>query len=317
MIAANETGFALLHLVARAADGTRPLATRAACADLWLRLVDHFDVIACTLMPDHVHLFARVAPDGALRTFAQILSAFRARAVQDAAYECARFEWEPLPVPGEVRRDPRHIARTIRYVHLNPCRDALCDDPLEWEWSTHRDWTGAVARSCIDVRRWGRAVGRAPSAVESWLHEYVCADSSVKRYRPLADPRRYLVALSPDASLSTLGESVARTMRSPRSAPSAFGLHERRLYLLSAAKWTSYRATVLAEPLGCHPGSVRRFLQGVRAARVAESAPGAAAPNRYCMSVAEARAMALTIADERLRWNALSSQLGSGGSLRR
>jgi len=314
MSAVTESGFVLLHLVARAADGARPLATRIACADLWSRLVGHFDVIACTLMPDHVHLFARVAPDGALRSFAQILSAFRARAVGD---ECASFEWEPLPAPGEVRRDPRHIARTIRYVHLNPCRDALCDDPLEWEWSTHRDWTGAVARSCIDVRRWSRALGRSPSAVESWLHEYVCADTSVKRYRPLADPRRYLLASPPDASLSTLGESVTRTLRSPCSAPNAFRLSERRLYLLSATKWTSYRATVLAEPLGCHPGSVRRFLQGVRAAREVENGQGAATPNRFRMSLAEARAMALMIADERLRWNGLSSQFGRGGSLRR
>ena len=309
MTAADEAGFALLHLVARAADGARPLAARAACADLWHHLADHFDVIACTLMPDHVHLFARVAADGALRTFAQILSAFRARAVQDEAYECARFAWEPLPAPGEVRRDPRHIARTIRYVHLNPCRDALCDDPLEWEWSTHRDWTGGIAVPCVDVRRWSRVLGRSPSTVESWLHEYVCADGSVKRYRPLADRRRYLVASSPDASLSTLGESVTRTLRSPRSTADAFGVPERRLYLLSAAKWTRYPATVLAEPLACHPGSIRRFLQGVRAAVQVENGPAAAAPNRFRMSVAEARAMALTIADTRLRWDGLSAAL--------
>lgn len=309
MTAAAESGFELLHLVARAADGARPLAARRACADLWSRLVAHFDVIACTLMPDHVHLFARVAPERALRTFAQILSAFRARAIRDRGYGVDAFEWEPLPAPGRVRRDSRHIARTIRYIHLNPCRDALCDDPFEWEWSTHRDWTGAVASSCVDVRRWGRVLGRAPSAVESWLHEYACADPSVKRYRPLADPRRYLAVSPPDASLSMLADSVTRALRSPRSAPATFELAERRLYLLSAAKWTRYRAIELARAIGSHPASVRRFLQGVRGATQVENGAGATASSRFRMSGEEARAIALTIADERLRWNGLSSTL--------
>ncbi|MBW7924895.1 MAG: hypothetical protein H3C59_09140 [Burkholderiaceae bacterium] len=222
------------------------MAGRRACADLWPRLVAHFDVIACALMPDHVHLFARAAPEGALRAFAQILGAFRARAIRDKAYRVGAFEWESLPAPGKVRRDPRHIGRAIR---------------------------------------------------------------SVKRYRPLADPRRYFVVSPPDASLSMLADSVTRALRSPRSAPVTFDLAERRLYLLSAAKWTRYRATELARSIGSHPASVRRFLQGVHGAMQVENDAGAAAPSRFRMSGGEARAIALMITDERLRWNGLSSAL--------
>lgn len=181
MNADNGSGIELLHLVARAAEGARPLRARSACADLWSRLGVRFDVVACALMPDHVHLFARVERAGALRIFAQILWSFRARAARRAAHDCTSFEWEPLPQPERVRRDPRHVARTIRYIHLNPCRDALCDDPLEWEWSTHRDWVGAIARPCVDVSRWGRALGRPPATIAEWMHEYVCSDASCAR----------------------------------------------------------------------------------------------------------------------------------------
>ncbi len=306
MGAVTDSGFELLHLVARAAGGARPLAARAACADLWSRLVAHHDVAACALMPDHVHLFARIAPERASRTFAQILSAFRARVIRRTAeHDCTPFRWEPLPMPARVNRDPRHVARTIRYIQLNPCRASLCDDPLEWEWSTHRDWTGAVAHPVVDVRRWGRVLGRTPAAADRWLHEYVCTDAAVRRYRPLADPREYLGACPPDASLAMLAGAVARVLRSPHSQPIAFDLPERRLYLLSASKWTGYRAPELARSIGCHPGSVRRFF---RRAPEDPQVPNGATP-RYHMGEQEARAIALTLADDRLRWNAMSSRL--------
>lgn len=330
MNVANDAEIELLHLVARAAQGARPLRSRAACADLWSRLGSRFEVIACALMPDHVHLLARVARERALRTFSQILSSFRARAAREPSHDCADFEWEPLPLPEKVRADPRHLARTIRYIHLNPCRDALCDDPLEWEWSTHRDWTGAVVRGCVDVRRWSRVIGRPPATSAAWMHDYVCSDASVRRHRPLADPRPYLGHHSADASLAMIAASVAGVMRSASLLPVEFALAERRLYLLSAARWTKYRAPEIARSIGCHPTSVRRVLHAAgpdhrfdevarKSAMSGQSrrsmlAPRLDAPGKEpaargvpAMNRDELRAMALTLADGRLRWEMYSS----------
>lgn len=252
----------LLHLVARAADGARPLRTRAACADLWQRLGARFDVIACVLMPDHVHLLARVQRALATRAFAQLLSSFRARS--GIAEGGLRFEWEPIPRPEKVQRDPRHIARTIRYIHLNPCRDGLCDDPLEWEWSTHRDWVGAIARPCVDVERWGRVLRRTAATRTQWLHEYVCSDPSVRRSLPVADVRAWLGRSRPDASLATLADAVARVRRSAASDAAQFGVADRRLFVLAAGHWTRYSAAELARWLGRDPTSVRRRLRAGR-----------------------------------------------------
>lgn len=249
----------LLHLVARTAGGARPFHARTACADLWNRITRSFDVVACVLMPDHVHLLAHIDADTALRAFARVLSAFRLR-TQTTRPDLA-FDWERLPQPEKVQNDTRHIARTLRYIHLNPTRDALCSDPLEWEWSTHRDWVGAIARPGVDRVRWARAMGRRLPSCIDWLHDYVTSDPSVPIARPLVDRTPWLRPHEKDASLEAIASAVPRVLRSGCSAPHEFGAVERRLFLLSAARWTRYRATELARYVGCHRSSALRMVR--------------------------------------------------------
>lgn len=44
----------------------------------------------------------------------------------------------PLPPAEAVPEGPKR-RRSVRYVHLNPCRARLVADPLAWPLSTHRD----------------------------------------------------------------------------------------------------------------------------------------------------------------------------------
>ncbi len=305
-----------LHLVARAAEGARPLRTRAACRDLWHRLGARFDVVACVLMPDHVHLLARVDGSVARRAFAQVLSSFRMRAIATREHDCTDFAWEPLPQPQKVQHDPRHLARTIRYIHLNPVRDALCDDPLEWEWSTHRDWIGAVARPCVDLVRWGRALRRPATTRAEWLHDYVCSDGSVRRPRPLADARPWLGSEPMDASLAVLTAAVPRVLRGRGTAAVELDVAGRRLFVLAAARWTRYPAAQLARWIGRDPTGVRRLLktgeaQGEESAVLDENRRQFVISRERRtgpMSISELRAMALTLADVRLRAEVGSSR---------
>ncbi len=250
----------LLHLVARAAAGARPFEHRFACADLWARLGRTFDLVACVLMPNHVHVLAQAERDVAAKTFARVLSAFRRRmrARHTAPIE---FEWEPLPRPEKVQHDKRHIARTVRYIHLNPSRDDLCSNPLEWEWSTHRDWVGAIARPCVDRSRWARAMGCRPRSCAEWLHQYVSSDPSVRDASPLADPQTFLVDEPKDASIDALATAVVLVLRSAAMAPAEFGPAERRLFLLSAARWTRYRAPELARHVHRHRTNAWRVMR--------------------------------------------------------
>lgn len=238
--------------------------------------------MACVLMPDHVHLLAHVAPHTALRAFARVLSAFRIRMQAKRALPHP-FEWEPPPLPEKVQRDRRHIARTIRYIHLNPARDALCDDPLDWEWSTHRDWVGAVAHPCVDRARWSAAMGRRVESCSEWLHEYVSADVSVRSPRPLENPEPFLSAAPKDASLDALSIAVARVLRSRSRALSEFSTAERLLFLQAASRWTHYRPSELARHVGLHPTNARKAIR-----------------RSDGMHADALHAMALTLADPRL-----------------
>jgi len=307
----------LLHLVARTAARARPFQHRVACADLWRRLGRSFDLVACALMPDHVHVLAQIETETALRSFARLLAAFRLRMQATARPELA-FDWEPLPQPEKVQYDKRHIARTVRYIHLNPTRDALCNDPLEWEWSTHRDWLGAVAHPEVDRSRWASAMGRRFPACIHWLHEYVGSDPSVPRPKPLVDPAPYLRCGEKDASLDAIVSAVPRVLRSACNAPHEFGPAERRLFLLAAARWTRYRSPELARFVGCHRTNARKMVRcedvdavPVLRHRRAAASSAEARIRRMPLIGDELRAMALTLAEPRLSAMPLSCEGGS------
>lgn len=283
----------ILHLVARAAAGARPFEQRRACADLWAHLARSFDMVACVLMPNHVHVLAQLERDVATRAFARVLAAFRLR-TRTRVTAPVEFEWEPIPRPEKVQRDKRHIARTVRYIHLNPTRDGLCDDPVEWEWSTHRDWLGAVARPCVDRSRWARAMGRRPSSCPEWLHEYVSSDASVRGASPLADPHRFLAEQSEDVSIDSLARATACVLRSGCTALAEFGPAERRLFLLSAARWTHYRPPELARHVYRHRTNVWKMMRIAEERAAAAKAHGSAVPSAEVRSSSETEARSLS-----------------------
>jgi hypothetical protein len=43
----------------------------------------------------------------------------------------------------------RKLARQVRYIVLNPCRDRIVGDPLSWMWSTQRDVMGATVQPWV------------------------------------------------------------------------------------------------------------------------------------------------------------------------
>ncbi len=75
--------------------------------------------------------------------------------------------FEPIPA-AELLADEQKIRRSLRYLHLNPCRDGLADDPLAWAFSTHRDACGLMVQPVVPPRR-------DPAG----FHAYVSADPHV------------------------------------------------------------------------------------------------------------------------------------------
>jgi REP element-mobilizing transposase RayT len=130
---------------------------------LWSRLLQLGTIIAAAIMPDHLHLVLRsldvAAWYGCMSGYARWRNHHRG--------EPGRLVWLPAPLPEPVR-SREHLHRSVRYLHLNPCRDQLVRDPLSWPFSTHRDAVGLGIPGVI-------ATERNPSR----FHAIVSSDPSV------------------------------------------------------------------------------------------------------------------------------------------
>ncbi|MFZ5478853.1 MAG: transposase [Myxococcota bacterium] len=151
------------HHVARAVKGTLLFCTWEEGLALWRIFVRAFpEVVAFCVMPDHVHL---ILPHADEERFARAMAAYARW--RNARRRTSGPVWQRHPPPEELA-DEQHLRRTIRYVHLNPCRKALAPDPLAWALSTHRDRVGFAASPVV-------AEDRDPARYQ----RYVSADDHV------------------------------------------------------------------------------------------------------------------------------------------
>ena len=164
----------IYHLLLSTNPGYAPLRHQGLCAHLWQHLGQRFpQVWAAVLMPDHVHVIVETShPLDARRTLA-----IEARAACRIFFPGKRI-WAPSPEPKHIP-NTLHLKRTIRYIHLNPCRDGLACDPIEWEWSTHRDVLGVTNKSWVDLRRLAETFRLPMTRLAEGFHSYVSSDPDV------------------------------------------------------------------------------------------------------------------------------------------
>src|SRR3954470_22403420 len=55
-------------------------------------------------------------------------------------------------------RDELALMRVVAYITGNPVAAGLCDQPGEWEWSSHGATVDGVADHVVDVARLGRHI---------------------------------------------------------------------------------------------------------------------------------------------------------------
>ena len=187
-----------LHLVCRSYRNLAPLTATHSNAVLWKSLQKTFpDAMSCVLMPNHLHLILPAHyQKHAIWKLGILARAFTKR------FFPGHSVWERIPPPTEIP-DVHHLARNIRYVHLNPCRKGLVKDPLSWLWSTHRDVCDLVFRPWIDSRALLNTLQWKAQGWPRSFHRYVSSDPSVQivgsafpcaAKEELVDPRRVLRA---------------------------------------------------------------------------------------------------------------------------
>ena len=154
----------MFHHVARSSNGLLFRSWFEAWR-LWLIFTQAFpELVALCVMPDHIHLILPHDDPG------------RRLGVACAAYarwrNAHRSERGPIwrrTGPPKRIADDKHLQRTIRYVHLNPCRSNLVDCPAGWALSTHRDRVGLAVVAVVP-----------PDADPQRFHAYVSADRNTR-----------------------------------------------------------------------------------------------------------------------------------------
>ena len=111
----------LLHLVAHAVTGARPLASAEACAALFAALRRRFEhVIAAGLMPDHVHMLISIPPK---HSVAQVVGFIKGKSAIHIARRYAERKrnfaghkfWARGYFVSTVGRDEEKIREYIRH----------------------------------------------------------------------------------------------------------------------------------------------------------------------------------------------------------
>jgi hypothetical protein len=193
-----DAGPGMHHFVARALAGTLLFREHVEARALWIRIVHAAPgLVALVLMPNHFHLQhprdVRDALRGAMGGFAQWRNERRG--------ERGRV-WSRMPDPAPLV-DSQKRRRTERYIHLNPCRAGIVQDPLAWVWSTHRD---AVGLALDPVRPRVRDPGG--------YHRWVSSDPHT-RVDGTELPITSAVALAGRQGLTSLAAAVSEVTRTP------------------------------------------------------------------------------------------------------
>jgi hypothetical protein len=210
----------------------------AEAAALWARLAALPEPRALVVMPDHVHAVLRVPAVGAFVTALQEYARWRGRHRGEGGGPA----WLPVEAP-EILAGSKHFQRSVRYVHLNPCRDGLAADPLAWPFSTHRDAVGLALPGVV-------AVERDPPA----FHARVSGDPSVRvEGTTLPFGRAGLCGASAEQVMG----AVSALTRTPTPALCARG-PARDLLIHALRDLALASATGIAREVGVSRGTVQR-----------------------------------------------------------
>jgi len=87
---------------------------------------NHFFLYAFVVMPDHCHFLLHVTEHSSV---SRLMYSYK-RAV---SFQIGKPIWQPRFYLKIVQGD---IDRVIRYIHSNPVKKNLCDEPCHYPWSS-------------------------------------------------------------------------------------------------------------------------------------------------------------------------------------
>ena len=130
----------MYHLFAQSVS-CRPLFSDANARRLFLRLLRAtasrhvWHVQTYCLMTTHYHLLVRIEQENLARGMQWLNGAYGAlvNALEHDRGHVFGARYGSSPVTTDA-----YLLEVIRYIALNPVRAGICDDPVDWPWSSYR-----------------------------------------------------------------------------------------------------------------------------------------------------------------------------------
>jgi putative transposase len=97
-------------------------------------------VAGYVLMPEHVHLLVGEPPKGSLATFLQVLKQQTSKKLK--RHGEVRF-WQRRYYDFNVHNELKRVEK-LRYMHRNPVKRGLVEDPADWPWSSFRHFATGI-----------------------------------------------------------------------------------------------------------------------------------------------------------------------------
>lgn len=187
---------ALYHVIARGNKGQR-IFRQEEDFKLFLKLLreykEAFDLLlyAFALMPTHVHLLVEMN-EKPLSGFMQRLL-FRYTRNYNIRYQTWGHLFQGRYKAILCEKDS-YLLELSAYIHLNPVRAGLVQDPLEYRWTSYSSYLGMEKTGIVNVdpilEQFSMEKGKAAEAYEKFVLEHIAAGHRQDLYK--VEDQRFL-----------------------------------------------------------------------------------------------------------------------------
>jgi len=131
-----------------------------------------FFLYAYCLMPNHVHLLIERQRSAIGQIMHRLLTGY-------AQYYNRRYKRVGHLLQGRYKavlcQSDRYLSELVRYIHLNPVRAGIVNNPEDYEYSSHRAYLGMVPTGIIQVDSVLRHFGVMKEIARQRYKEFVAA----------------------------------------------------------------------------------------------------------------------------------------------
>lgn len=106
---------------------------------------ERYDLIAWVVMPNHVHVMIRTHEGNPLGKTVQSWKSYTGRRMAELGLGAPRNEtsvWQ-RDYWDRIIRDEKHLLTAVEYIHGNPVKAGLVNNPEDWPWSSASGWNSA------------------------------------------------------------------------------------------------------------------------------------------------------------------------------